>query len=161
VRDGEIVNVEVTALTAPEFSEKTALNALQEKRKQLAKGSPAVIFCIFPDAWWYPVDLITPRLEEICRRFFGSTERVNALVILDQDPIKWDHAVGAGSMPYLQFPFFNARARHPIKDNKFLRGRGEMTPEILAALKSGQPSELLRKHFRDSEFYHWVDCLAP
>lgn len=53
VRGVETINVEVTALTASEFSEKTALSALKEKRKQLPKGSPAVIFCIFPDAWWY------------------------------------------------------------------------------------------------------------
>ena len=90
VRGDETINVEVTAVTSPNFSEETALDRLNAKREQLPKRFPALIYCIFPDAWWYPVELIRPRMDAISRRFFGSTERVNAIVIMGEDPTPWN-----------------------------------------------------------------------
>jgi hypothetical protein len=151
----EVVNVEVTALTAPEYSEKTILDALNKKRKQLPKGKPAVIFCIIPDAWYYPVELIRPRFDSIRRRFFGATERISGLVIMGEDPTPWS-GPGWGVVPILVSPFANARARHPFDPS--MLGK-KMTPELREAFKTGKNRQVLREQTRQSEFYSWVDSL--
>jgi hypothetical protein len=160
VRNKETINVEVTALTAPSFSEKTLLNALHAKRRQLPRGNPAVILCVWPDGWWWPADEIRPRIERIERRFFGEvdkTDKINAVLFIGQDPIVWGGNVqGTGSAPVLQFPIFNRKSAFQL-DLGFLAGSIKNTPELRTALKLGNDLDLLRRTFRNSEFYRWVD----
>src|ERR1700730_7749301 len=52
VGPSDLINVEVTTLTAPSFSMKTVKNALDAKRKQLPNDAPAIIFCVYPESWF-------------------------------------------------------------------------------------------------------------
>jgi hypothetical protein len=51
IRSKLIINVEVTALEEKEFYERTAINALRQKRRQLPNDKPAVIICVIPPEW--------------------------------------------------------------------------------------------------------------
>jgi hypothetical protein len=78
VREGETVNVEVTALTASEFSLQTVENALHQKRKQLPDTDPAMIFCVLPESW-FDTPMGVP-LGKLTKRFFENTRRVAAVM---------------------------------------------------------------------------------
>jgi hypothetical protein len=160
IRDDERINVEVTALRQETYAVKTALNALNGKRKQLAKGHAAVIFCIVPQSWLYPPLAIRERFSYLARRFFGSTQRINAVVFAGEEARPWDQKGTGGSAPFFTFPFFNKRARHPVRDLSFLSGQIKLTPELRTALATGAPAEVL-KPLRSTEFYQWVDSLVP
>ena len=87
--------VEVTALTATSFSERTVKNALNAKRKQLPDDLPAVIFCLYPESWFTAgPDVVRAGLIKAANRFFSS-KRVNVVVFMSEQ--HWD-AAGNGTL---------------------------------------------------------------
>ena len=67
IKDGEAVNVEVTALTAKSFSPQTVENALNQKRKQLPDTEASVIFCVLPESW-ATTENLGSKLTELTKR---------------------------------------------------------------------------------------------
>jgi hypothetical protein len=159
VRSGKTVNVEVTTLTANNFSVNTALNALKAKRTQLPPDAPAIIFCIVPDAWLYPPSFTKPRFEYVGARFLAGTHRINAVIFWGAMPTQWKNLPSHGSLVFAHLASFNKAPRFPIEDDTFLRGR-KVTPEMREGFKGVDAASALQT-FRDTEFYRWVDLLAP
>ena len=165
VRDGEHVNVEVTALADQVISKNTIINALRNKRKQLPDTAPAIIFVIFPRSFtdlkkeW---DLF---LFVTANEFFVESKRINAIVFLAEKLFDSTKS-GVGGFAFIPKPYPNMNARIPLKDTKFLFEAQFDSPLIKQALKDQFPIEsdkldLETKRTRTSEFYQWVDHLVP
>lgn len=158
VRDGESINVEVTALTAQTFSENTIRNALGHKRKQMPNNAPAIIYCAMPERWFVNPENWNVRLPEVIQRFFGpsGTRRINAVVFWAEKHL----AVGdSGSAVILvSAPFVNLTPRIPLRDNQFLL-LGRSLESGIAAVEHGVNREQIVAESESSEFFKWVDSI--
>jgi hypothetical protein len=145
----QTINVEVTALTAPVFAERTIVNRFKDKVDQVPKDAPAILYCVLPDSW---VD--TPGIDwdealgRLTRNFLRSTKRWNAVVFWcerHQELGNDTHATYLVRKPYL-----NERTYCPLNTDFLFRGpkTGECTRgEFEAEANNG-------------EFYRWVDSLV-
>jgi Holliday junction resolvase-like predicted endonuclease len=88
-----VVNVEVTALTGKEPSQATVLNALRNKRRQLPKSAPGIVYCVIPESWSDAAINWDDYLQSIADRFFRDTTTVNVVVF-------WmEHSLAAAKSP--------------------------------------------------------------
>ncbi len=150
------INIEATALKEKEFNEKTALNALNWKRRQLADDKPAVIFCLLPASWDDGTRDMNEFSQDLANRFLRGTERVNAVVFQIERQIDFDHKKQTGASLTITKTFFNDKLRHSA-DLSFL---------IESDIPESEQSEFFDKlrrtpnelsgRFRGSEFYRWV-----
>jgi hypothetical protein len=168
VRDPDEINVEVTALTAPSFSLKTILNALNHKRKQLADDKPAVIFCAMPESWANSGANLNFSVFYAACKFFATTRRVNAVVFMMEHhtPIKPDGS--SGIFVLINNTFSNDRARIKLNDMSFLfkdilvsdaAKRGLRKPFSLSGNQVAL--EQVTQDLWNTEFHMWVDSLVP
>lgn len=158
-RGEEAVNVEVTALTADEFSEKTILNALRHKRKQLPNNAPAVLYCVLPEHWLGQGRNWNATLEGVANNFFSGTRRINVVVFWVEEHIDRGGGMAGGALVLTRMPYGNANPRHPA-DFSFLFG-GMRTQIAREAVATGDGLESLEKSSYDSEFFRWIDHLVP
>ena len=164
MRDNLHINVEVTALQEREFHEKTLLNALNSKRRQLPKDKPAVIFCALPFGWEADIVERPNWLETLARGFLRGTRRVNILVFLmEQIRQRQDGSQGGLLLGSLQYS--NENPYFPCDLQPILKGRGESGPlrELMEAAASSQVSDgfaVLAKMARTGEFYEWIELLG-
>jgi hypothetical protein len=152
VRASEQVNVEVTALTAPEFAARTVANALETKRKQLPTDAPSVIFCVYPERWNAVSDL-EPQLSQIADDLFGRSKRINIVVFMTEF-----HFTEDGSTAGTMFTTFrverHAAPRFEIQSPMLFTTKPRFLDIVSeAGLRTDAPP------FRDSEFYRWLDSL--
>lgn len=147
LREGETVNVEVTALTPSEFSPQTVENALHQKRKQLPDTAPAMIFCVLPESWFEtPMGV---QLGTLTKRFFQGTRRVSAVmyVIEKHVEIERDGALGHLRIEHLCLshpaPRFPLRSL-PLSNTAWRTDAGPTDP----------PTQR-----RNSEFFRWADSI--
>jgi hypothetical protein len=148
VREGEKINVEVTALTRANFATETIENALQQKRKQLPDTDPSIVFCILPESWWGSESL-GPPLTKIVEQFFKKTRRIAAVVFVIEkrfDFVK-DGPVGYLSIQHLCLSHPNPR--RSLSSLDFFRTPWEKTPNA-----TGEPTQR-----RENEFFRWVDSI--
>jgi hypothetical protein len=158
IKDGETVNAEVTALTAEEFSEKTVLNALNDKRRQVPKTAPAVLFCIIPEAW-LTLDNWNNRLQAIAIDFLRQTSTINFVVFVTERHV--DLGGNKGALLIWRNTFENRSPRFPMRDPKFLMS-GKAVDEVHTAMRSGGVGLVeLEAASHGSEFFRWVDHLVP
>jgi hypothetical protein len=152
VRPDDNINVEVTALTAKEFSEKTVKNALHAKKKQLPDDLPAIIFCSYPETWFNIGDgLLQSNLMKAANKLFFSSKRINAVVFMGEQ--HWDKS-GDGTLGawfLTQLPVVNSGARHKISSLDFLLNIDEDSPRSI--IESGDLVRIALKN----EFYQFVD----
>jgi hypothetical protein len=151
VRPEDNINVEVTALTAKEFSEKTVKSALNAKRKQLPDDLPAIIFCSYPETWFNIGDgLLQFNLMKAANKFFSS-KRINAVVFMGEQ--HWDKSGDGtlGALSLTQLPVVNSSARHKISSLDFLLNIGKDSPRSM--IESGDLGRIAQKN----EFYQFVD----
>jgi hypothetical protein len=153
-----VVNVEVTALTAKEPSEATVLNALRQKRRQLPKDAPAVVYCVIPEQWSHSAIDWDDWLPRIVRQFFRDTRRVNVVVFWMEKHIVVDGGRGA-ALALIGKPYVNDGARHPMNVSMFFTGQRSET--IRQALATADDLKALEEASYDSEFFRWVDYLNP
>ena len=157
-RDGESINVEVTALTAQAFSANTVRNALGNKRKQIPNNAPAIIYCAMPERWFVDPENWNARLPEIIQRFFGpsGTRRINAVVFWAEKHL----AVGdSGSAVLLMSsPFVNLTPRIPLRNDQFLIS-GRSLESGIAAVEHSVDRERIVAESESSEFFSWVDSI--
>jgi hypothetical protein len=154
-RSGQIVNVEVTALTVEKFSTNTIENALETKRKQLSRNIPSIIFCVYPESW--VCDNIGDAFESITTKFFARSKRVNAVIFLTEQHI--DHLLD-GRRGLLRFPMSvhsNPSPRISINLD-FLVAGGSF---VKMGPKDGSVLIDAFRVWRDTQFFHWVDYLLP
>jgi hypothetical protein len=155
-----IVNVEVTALTAKEPSEATIFNALQQKRRQLPKDAPGVVYCVVPENWSHSAINWDDYLQKIVSRFFRGTTTVNVIVFWMEQHVVVDGGRGA-ALTTIRKPFVNNNARHPIDVSLFFSGqRSEPVREALATADANGLKALEEVSY-NSEFFRWVDYLNP
>lgn len=147
-REDERINAEVTALTRPEFSEESALSALNKKRKQLPKNAPAVIFCVVPEKWLQPFDTTVERFDKLANAFMRSTARINALHfgIVKPPVITLDGKSGYHGL-YIR-SYYNDAPRIPWENARNIF-QDIPIPGVL------DPDRIQKQ--RAHEFYSWVD----
>jgi len=158
-RDNEVVNVEVTALRADEFSVKTMLNALLHKRKQLPDDAPAVIYCAIPEEWLAQPVNWDEVLEEIAGRFLRGTRRVNAVVFWAEQHIDFNHGVPGGALVLIRKPYLNENPRYP--SNLSFLFDGKRSEPVHEAIATGTGFDQLETDSYESEFFRWIDHLLP
>jgi hypothetical protein len=155
-----IVNVEVTALTAKQPTEATVFNALQQKRRQLPKSAPAVVYCVVPENWSHSAINWDDYLQKIVSRFFRGTTTVNVVVFWMEQHIVVDGGRGA-ALAIIRKPYVNQNARHAMDTTLFCSGqRSEPLREALATA-DGDGLRALEKASHNSEFFRWIDYLSP
>jgi hypothetical protein len=167
----EIINIEVTALTARRFSYNTIKTALNRKREQLPRDNPAAIFCIIPELWSKQQIDLNAEIERSAKRFFGSTSRVNVLVFMQERHLDVSGEGSRGALVVIRKPFKKMSPRYPTEALDFLFSGLDMSNEARAILEKRVVSmsdatdiEMLNKivdEFRTSEFFRWVDHLHP
>jgi hypothetical protein len=168
VRGSDEINVEVTALTAPSFSLKTILNALNHKRKQLAGDKPAVIFCAIPDSWGSSGANLDFSLFYAACKFFATTRRITAIVFSMERHTAIKPDGSAGIFNIINKTFSNDRARIKLNDMNFLftgisvsdtAMRGFMRPSSLSDNQAAV--DQIVQDVSNTEFHRWVDSLVP
>jgi len=147
--DGEIINIEVTALTAKLFSAQTVENALNQKRKQLPSTESAIIFCVLPEEWAKTPNL-GGLLNEPIARFFKSTRRVSAVVFMVETYVT-DQDAPVGNFWIHHVCLFHPNARNPIKSASFFANDSWKNS---SPAPGGAPT--MR---RESEFFAWADSI--
>jgi hypothetical protein len=156
-RAGEIVNVEVTALTAKEFSEKTIVNALNDKRDQVPKTAPAVFFCAIPERWTSAANIDwDERLGRIAANFLRGTKRVNAVVFWCEQ--RQTIARGGMGLFVVRKPYKNSNTYHHL-EAPFLFD-GTRSEDVRHALAACEGLDDLERSSYDSDFFLWVDSLV-
>jgi hypothetical protein len=157
-RAGQAVNVEVTALTAEEFSEKTIVNRLSDKRNQVPKTSPAVLFCVVPEHWtsagnvnWDEV------LGRIAGKFFRGTKRINVVIFWIEQHLPI--AGGGSALISVRKPYLNTNTYHQFHA-PFLFGGSRRSGDVRRAFITGERLGDLESESYDSEFFRWVDSLV-
>jgi hypothetical protein len=149
IADGETVNVEVTALTAKNFSSQTVENALNQKRKQLPNTDASVIFCMLPESW-ATTEGLGPILGELTMQFFDNTRRVSAVVFVVETH------VGAHDAPIANYWIHHVCFRHP-NPRRPIRSLAFFTND---AWKPSNVTPLGSPTMRrESEFFQWVDSI--
>ncbi len=146
VRNGETVNVEVTALTPGQFSSQNVQNALNHKRKQLPDTDPAIIFCILPESW--SETAMGPSLGRLTTQFFGSTRRVSAVVYVIEKHVEWEEDGKIGHLSMQHLCLLHPNARRPTSSLSFFNC------ETWDASPTNPPT--MR---RENEFFQWADSL--
>jgi len=155
------VNVEVTALEEKNFYEKTAINALNEKRKQLPKDNPAVIFCAIPPQWENIGKNLNEWTATVANDFFLSgNRRINKLIFLLERHVEHtdEHGKGGGFMillaPYDHpNPYFPCNLDHVFE----IRGSADLMQLVLENADDSDIKPRVLKESRFGEFYEWVD----
>ena len=155
-KNGEVINVEVTALTAPEFSNVTVGNALRGKASQLPTTSPAIIVCAYPEQWHDSKIPPSVLFQEAVVRFFRSSRRVNAVVLV-HEVHQQAGLDDYGGLFFGKQVFFNPSPRMTINSMQFLVSDPPMSD--LTGTEILNQADMKRRlgYFRDSEFYRWVD----
>jgi hypothetical protein len=149
VVDGETVNVEVTALTAKNFSPQTVENALHQKRKQLPDTDASIIFCVLPESW-VTTENLGPILGELTKRFFESTGRVSAVVfVVEMHVTEKDEPIGNFWLHHVCL--LHPNPRRPIRSLAFFTNDAWRTTGVTP----GEPPTMRR----ESEFFQWVDSI--
>lgn len=158
--NGEIVNVEVKALTAPAYSPATVINALGRARKQLPGNAPSVIYCALNDQWagresadW------NFRLMALGNQFLRGTRRVNAVVFWIEQSVDIPSMPGGGVLAYVSNFCFNVNPYFPIGNLGFIAGGKWGNAAKLAALSEGELDKEIAAA-NNSEFFRWVDHLT-
>jgi hypothetical protein len=161
VRSGESVNVEVTALTAKTYSVNTVLNALGQKRKQIPATAAAVLYCVLPEEW------LTGRLDwdfslfHIANQFLAGTRRVNVIVFWLEEHMNMGAGKPGGALGLTRKAYGNAEPRIPLKDSSFLFAGEISRVDFHRAVTTGKGLERLLKDSYNSDFFKWVDHMAP
>ena len=155
------INVEVTALDDRKFSAVTVLNALNQKRKQLPRTHPTVIFCVLPERWRSEGINLNIWAATTAKTFLRQTRRVNAIVFAMEHHFDIAADQTRGMLVLILKPFFNNDVYFPC-DLSFLEFEHSFSPHLRAAI-AGEPIGLndLTRKVRRSEFYEWVDALVP
>jgi hypothetical protein len=163
VKDGLLINAEVTALEDKPFSIENVVETLNKKRRQVPKGTPAVLFCVIPESWdGTPTINLNWALPEIAVRFLRGTRRINAVVFEVERHRPTNERGSFGNWSLITTPYENERPDHAIALD-CLRFN-VVSPEIrrqIDAATTPQESEALANETRKSEFYRWVDSLVP
>jgi hypothetical protein len=155
-----IINVEVTALQEKEFYERTAINALHAKRRQLPKDNPAIIFCVVPERWEKSAINLNVWSANVAHEFFLSgSRRINRLIFYLERHFDSEDQTKGGFI-IIAKSYDNPNPYYPSNfDHIFAaRGRSEAETQLITeAMRKPEAMPHLTKIFRTGEFYEWVD----
>jgi hypothetical protein len=158
VRKQFAINVEVTALKEKDFYEKTAINAIHWKRRQLPKDKPAVIFCVIPAQWENLGFDINEWTASVADKFFRSgSRRVNRLVFYLERLTKGTS--GGGWITIMKTydhpnPYFSCNLDHIFE----MSGKSELMQLIIEdSIDNPELAKSFARQSRTGEFYEWVD----
>src|ERR1700692_1856957 len=158
----QIINAEVTALQDKEFYEKTAINALRNKRDQVPRDHPAVMFCVIPERWGSLDINLDEWSANVANEFFLSgTRRINRLVFYMEHHIDGPISGGGGYVTVAR-PYDGPNPYHAYNfDHIFESGdKSElMALRIENALGDHESEKEVAKVMRKGEFFEWVDSL--
>jgi hypothetical protein len=156
-RNGQTLNAEVTALTAPQFSPTTVWNALHHKAGQLPKTAPALIFCAYPEDWHDVGTSPSDIFQGPITRFFRSSRRVNAIVLLREIHKRAGEDDNYGGLFTGKQVFFNQSPRLPILLDFLVQDSPMMSDIIAAHFESADAMNRYTMSRPASEFKRWVD----
>lgn len=160
-RRGLEIAVEATALKERPFSANAIGNSLGNKRDQLPADIPGVFFCMIPMQWPPLQDAqMEEHIDAAVGRFLGGTERVNLVVVTQEQHIDGPQP-GTGALMMAKRVVTSRRPRHSA-DLSFLIGQGSMTDAVEGVRRAGQAEfDAMVAKRRVGEFYDWVDYLVP
>jgi hypothetical protein len=147
------VNVEVTAFEAPHFSRATVLNALRHKRGQLPADAPAIIVCVFPEAWLADVD-VNQEFDSVTTEFLRSTGRVNHVEFVTERRVPLPDGTG-GIFDIRRALATNHKSRFPSDLLEDLMVGPQVDPAMEQRVLSSR--SLADVPIPESEFFAWVD----
>jgi hypothetical protein len=163
IRGKVVIAVEVTALEEKDFYQKTAINALNDKRTQLPKDRPTVFFCVIPPHWEKLGFNLNEWTANIANEFFlRGSRRVNRLVFYLERHIDGPTLQCGGSFltvskafdcpnPYFAYNFDHIFGAQDRGDVQLMQLRME------DAFENPETASVLAKELRTGEFYEWVD----
>jgi hypothetical protein len=155
------VSVEVTALKEKEFYEKTAINALNWKRRQVPKDKPAIIFCVLPSHWEGLGFNLNEWTANVANEFFLSgSRRVNRLVFYLERHIDGPTSKAGGGFITISRSYEHPNPYFPCNFDPIFesRGRSEITELLVEdSLHDTESAKSLARELRTGEFYEWVD----
>lgn len=84
---GDVVeaNVEVWATQRSMFDANALRRRLGDKRKQLPIDKPAILVCLFPEAWFDQVERLYDQFDALTEKFFQRTNRINAVLFAHEE----------------------------------------------------------------------------
>ena len=148
-----VVNCEVTALTAKTYSTKTVANALEQKRKQLPKDKPAVIFVVVPEEWFVNNnDDVVRSLREDALAAFKKTHRINAIVFLNEHHNDFG-LPDRGNLEFQFDPLINSEARHFVDD---LIALTDGTLHLPSKVRDAYQLSVLEDVHQETQFFSWA-----
>jgi hypothetical protein len=145
-REGETINIEVTALTQEKFSRQTVENALNQKRKQLPDTEAAIVFCVLPESWWGETSL-GPPLTQIVEKFFTTTKRIGAVIFVIEKHFDFEKDGPTGFLSIRHLCLRHPNPRRPIVSWAFFGDAWQMNLDSM-----NPPTQR-----RENEFFRWVD----
>jgi hypothetical protein len=110
---GTQVSVEVSANTGGKLSINTVLNKLNNKRDQVPRDRPAVLYVRLPDMWMQNDKIGFLVLSAAVRRFMMKSKRINAIVF------SWERVTpvdGGGGLHRWMAPVCNNYPRQLVPD---------------------------------------------
>ena len=159
-RGTELINVEVTAFTANDYSSNTVVNSLGQKRGQLPPTAPAIICCVIPEQWLKAAIDWDTALTEITSEFFKRTGRINAVVFWGELDLK--SSVGSGgAWGLVRKSYFHPSPRFSVVDMTYLVGGKLRSETVREAMATGEGEDALWGSAYSSGFFRWVDSLVP
>lgn len=153
----EKVNVEVTELQSLAFDTKRVVSSLNAKRRQLPTDAPNMIFCKIPYDWpGISLDIKTD-LNEVSKRFFRTSKRVNVIVLMRET---WQPSSNTYFVHYISNISNNVRHRSErltICLSEYFR----MLAKTSQAASESPANNQDYPRFRLRDFSAWVDSIIP
>ena len=114
---GVSISVEVTSIQSGILSVRAIFNKLNDKRDQVPKNRPAVLYILVPESWMKNYQAAFLAFTEAITRFVRTSRRINIFVLV------WEsmkEAPGGGTLHRSLQPVFSKRPRWSIPDRAFL-----------------------------------------
>lgn len=161
IRRKVAIAAEVTALEEKEFYERTAINALLNKRTQLPNDKPTIFFCVIPADWEKLGFDLNEWTANVANEFFlRGSRRVNRLVFYFERHTDEPTSQSGGGFTTIAKtydcpnPYFAYNFDHIFES----RGASQLIQlRMEDALDNPESANALAKQLRTGEFYEWVD----
>ena len=160
-RGRTILAAEVTALEEKEFNERTAINALNNKRTQLPNDKPTVFFCVLPPAWGNSGIDLNDWTANVANEFFQSgSRRINRVVFYIEQHVDGPTPTLGGGFITIARSFDHPNPYFPFNFDRIFDVRGDserMSLLMEDSFENSESQQALLKLTRTGEFYEWVD----
>jgi hypothetical protein len=136
MKDGQPINIEVTAAMTAEFRSQSVTNLLQGKRSQVPDDAPAGLYVLIPLSWFKDGLNVQQELTTVTQAFFRGSRRFNFVCYVWH---AFQQGNGASVHATVKYPILNDGARHRPPDLSLLTFETPKAGGVREALGSGAP----------------------